>query len=76
MRVATDWLLDAVLPRQAVQLGMVRSWAVPLESASPETVRAPVGVQPRKRRPSGTGEGSGRTAGEDTAGDGEAGSGR
>jgi NADH dehydrogenase len=53
VRVATDWLLDAVLPRQAVQLGMVRSWAVPLESASPELVRAPAGVTPRKRRGSG-----------------------
>ncbi|MFC4495173.1 NAD(P)/FAD-dependent oxidoreductase [Streptomyces ovatisporus] len=36
VRVAADWLLDAVLPRQAVQLGLVRSWSVPLESASPE----------------------------------------
>lgn len=53
VRVATDWVLDAVLPRQAVQLGMVRSWAVPLESASPESVRAPAGVQPRKSRSAG-----------------------
>ncbi|MFE1880539.1 NAD(P)/FAD-dependent oxidoreductase [Streptomyces diastatochromogenes] len=36
VRVAADWLLDAVLPRQAVQLGLVRSWAVPLDTASPE----------------------------------------
>lgn len=36
VRVAADWLLDTVLPRQAVQLGLVRSWSVPLESASPE----------------------------------------
>ncbi|MDC0766414.1 NAD(P)/FAD-dependent oxidoreductase [Streptomyces sp. HD] len=41
IRVAADWLLDAVLPRQAVQLGLVRSWAVPLDTASPELVRAP-----------------------------------
>ncbi|MCA1219301.1 NAD(P)/FAD-dependent oxidoreductase [Streptomyces sp. 8L] len=34
VRVAADWLLDAALPRQAVQLGLVRSGAVPLESAS------------------------------------------
>ncbi|CAM5709348.1 FAD/NAD(P)-binding domain-containing protein OS=Streptomyces antimycoticus OX=68175 GN=SSPO_015580 PE=3 SV=1 [Streptomyces antimycoticus] len=43
VRVATDWLLDTVLPRQAVQLGMVPPWAVPLDTASPEvaqTVRA------------------------------------
>ncbi|MFD5383905.1 NAD(P)/FAD-dependent oxidoreductase [Streptomyces sp. NPDC127074] len=43
VRVATDWLLDAVLPRQAVQLGMVPPWAVPLDTESPEvaqTVRA------------------------------------
>ena len=55
--MAADWLLDAVLPRQAVQLGMVRSWAVPLESASPESVRAPAGVQPRRRRSGGKEEG-------------------
>ncbi|MFD7811793.1 NAD(P)/FAD-dependent oxidoreductase [Streptomyces sp. NPDC059785] len=36
VRVAADWLLDAVLPRQAVQLGLVRSWSVPLDTASPE----------------------------------------
>ncbi|MBU3865217.1 NAD(P)/FAD-dependent oxidoreductase [Streptomyces sp. 4503] len=43
VRVATDWLLDAVLPRQAVQLGLVPPWAVPLDTESPEvaqTVRA------------------------------------
>lgn len=43
VRVAADWLLDAVLPRQAVQLGLVRSWSVPLESASPEVARVPGG---------------------------------
>ncbi|GGN87464.1 hypothetical protein GCM10011579_080220 [Streptomyces albiflavescens] len=41
IRVASDWLLDAVLPRQAVQLGLVRSWSVPLDTASPELARAP-----------------------------------
>ncbi|MFF5757088.1 NAD(P)/FAD-dependent oxidoreductase [Streptomyces longwoodensis] len=49
VRVAADWLLDAVLPRQAVQLGLVRSWSVPLDTASPELVRmpdAPAGSQP------------------------------
>ncbi|MGK5531881.1 NAD(P)/FAD-dependent oxidoreductase [Streptomyces sp. URMC 129] len=40
-RVAADWLLDAVLPRQAVQLGMVRSESVPLDTASPELARTP-----------------------------------
>jgi NADH dehydrogenase len=40
VRVVADWLLDAALPRQAVQLGLVRSRAVPLESASPELGRA------------------------------------
>jgi NADH dehydrogenase len=39
VRVAADWLLDAVLPRQGVQLGLVRSGSVPLESASPELAR-------------------------------------
>jgi NADH dehydrogenase len=41
VRVAADWLLDAVLPRQAVQLGLVRSWSVPLDTASPELARMP-----------------------------------
>ena len=39
VRVAADWLLDAVLPRQAVQLGLLRSWSVPLDTASPELAR-------------------------------------
>ncbi|MFG2681576.1 FAD-dependent oxidoreductase [Streptomyces sp. NPDC048392] len=52
VRVAADWLLDAVLPRQAVQLGLVRSWSVPLESSSPEVARVPgrperTGTDPR-----------------------------
>ncbi|WP_405911384.1 NAD(P)/FAD-dependent oxidoreductase [Streptomyces longwoodensis] len=49
VRVAADWLLDAVLPRQAVQLGLVRSRSVPLDTASPELVRMPdasAGSQP------------------------------
>ncbi|WP_041759773.1 NAD(P)/FAD-dependent oxidoreductase [Pseudonocardia dioxanivorans] len=36
LRIAIDWALDAVLPRQCVQLGLVRSGAVPLDSAAPE----------------------------------------
>src|SRR4051812_15769833 len=32
VRTAADWALDAVLPRQSVQLGLVRSAAVPLET--------------------------------------------
>jgi NADH:ubiquinone reductase (H+-translocating) len=36
VRVATDWLLDAVLPRQAVQLGLVPAADVPLENSAPE----------------------------------------
>jgi NADH dehydrogenase len=39
LRVAADWLLDAVLDRQTVQLGLVRSPAVPLDTASPELPR-------------------------------------
>ena len=34
-RTAADWLLDALLPRQSVQLGLVRGTAVPLETATP-----------------------------------------
>jgi NADH dehydrogenase len=32
-RIAADWLLDALLPRQTVQLGLVRGSAVPLAAA-------------------------------------------
>ena len=35
-RVGADWVLDAALPRPAVQLGLVPANAVPLESSSPE----------------------------------------
>jgi NADH dehydrogenase len=37
-RVATDWLLDSVLFRQTVHLGLVTPQAVPLDTASPELV--------------------------------------
>ncbi|KUM78322.1 dehydrogenase [Streptomyces curacoi] len=47
VRVAADWLLDAVLPRQAVQLGLVREWSVPLDTASPELARVPGGPEKR-----------------------------
>ncbi|MGV9700416.1 FAD-dependent oxidoreductase [Streptomyces sp. NPDC003470] len=59
VRVAADWLLDAVLPRQAVQLGLVRSWSVPLESASPELARVPAGAAPRRTEDTTTGPGPG-----------------
>lgn len=35
LRIATDWLLDATLPRQTVQLGLVRGSAVPLAAGAP-----------------------------------------
>ena len=38
VRTATDWLLNVVLPRQTVQLGLVRSPSVPLETATPAVV--------------------------------------
>ncbi|WP_330336944.1 NAD(P)/FAD-dependent oxidoreductase [Streptomyces sp. NBC_00557] len=50
IRVAADWLLDAVLPRQGVQLGLVRSWSVPLDSASPELPRVPGGPEGKQGR--------------------------
>ncbi|HWM35848.1 MAG TPA: NAD(P)/FAD-dependent oxidoreductase [Streptomyces sp.] len=63
VRVAADWLLDAVLPRQAAQLGLVRSWSVPLESASPELAHPP------ERSAGAAGEsGSGGTAASGSAG--------
>jgi NADH dehydrogenase len=36
VRVSADWLLEAVLPRQAVQLGLLDPAAIPLDSATPE----------------------------------------
>ncbi|MFE9022570.1 FAD-dependent oxidoreductase [Streptomyces sp. NPDC007808] len=59
VRVAADWFLDAVLPRQAVQLGLVRSWAVPLDTASPELVRKPDGVGKRAAGAAGAAEADG-----------------
>jgi NADH dehydrogenase len=41
IRTAVDWILDAVVGRQTVQLGLVRSSAVPLDTASPELPRTP-----------------------------------
>jgi NADH:ubiquinone reductase (H+-translocating) len=35
VRTAVDWLLDAVMGRQTVQLGLVRPAAVPLQTAEP-----------------------------------------
>jgi NADH dehydrogenase len=35
LRIATDWLLDATLPHQTVQLGLVRGSAVPLAAGAP-----------------------------------------
>jgi NADH dehydrogenase len=39
-RAAADWLLNAVLPRQTVQLGLIRAPAVPLETATPARATA------------------------------------
>ncbi|HEY2949625.1 MAG TPA: NAD(P)/FAD-dependent oxidoreductase [Micromonosporaceae bacterium] len=40
IRTAVDWALEAVLPRQTVQLGLVRSPNVPLETAAPSAPAA------------------------------------
>ncbi|MFK0250768.1 NAD(P)/FAD-dependent oxidoreductase [Amycolatopsis azurea] len=39
VRTAADWALEAVTKRQTVQLGLVRSAAVPLDTDSPELPR-------------------------------------
>jgi NADH:ubiquinone reductase (H+-translocating) len=67
VRVAADWLLDAVLPRQAVQLGLVRSWSVPLDTASPELAR--VAGHPEDSSRSGARSGPGAATAEDAAED-------
>ncbi len=41
VRIACDWLLDAVLGRQAVQLGLVRAAAVPLDIDHPNPPPGP-----------------------------------
>jgi NADH:ubiquinone reductase (H+-translocating) len=43
VRTAVDWLLDTVLGRQSVQLGLVRGPHVPLDTDSPELPRITVG---------------------------------
>ncbi|MEW2166562.1 NAD(P)/FAD-dependent oxidoreductase [Streptomyces sp. NPDC007084] len=50
VRVAADWLLDAVLPRQSVQLGLVRAWSVPLDTSAPELARV-AGAPPGTKKP-------------------------
>ncbi|MFJ7335115.1 FAD-dependent oxidoreductase [Streptomyces sp. NPDC101116] len=64
VRVAADWLLDAVLPRQAVQLGLVRSWSVPLDTSSPEVARVAGG--PGQRQGAGARSGPGAALAADT----------
>jgi NADH dehydrogenase len=39
LRIASDWLLELVQPRQTAQLGLIQSSEVPLETASPELTR-------------------------------------
>ncbi|UNO44348.1 NAD(P)/FAD-dependent oxidoreductase [Streptomyces sp. MST-110588] len=56
VRVAADWTLEALLPRQGVQLGLVRSGSVPLDAATPELARVPAGPG----REDGSGQGNGR----------------
>ncbi|MEU6688059.1 FAD-dependent oxidoreductase [Streptomyces sp. NPDC046832] len=70
VRVAADWLLDAVLPRQAVQLGLVRSWSVPLDTSSPEVARVPGGPGQRQEAGARSGPGAALAADTDDGGDG------
>jgi NADH dehydrogenase len=39
VRTAAEWALDAVLPRETSELGLVRSGAVPLDTTFPELPR-------------------------------------
>jgi len=45
-RIATGWALDAVFPRQLVQLGLVRSGTVPLTAGTPEHPGLPTTATP------------------------------
>ena len=49
IRTAVDWLLDAALGRQSVQLGLVRSAAVPLDTTAP-AAHPPVRHQPEGKQ--------------------------
>ncbi|MEU3885653.1 FAD-dependent oxidoreductase [Streptomyces sp. NPDC029041] len=71
VRVAADWLLDAVLPRQAVQLGLVRSWSVPLDTSSPEVARVAGGPGQRQEASARSGPGAALAADTDDGGTGE-----
>jgi NADH dehydrogenase len=46
-RIATGWALDAVLSRQLVQLGLVRSGTVPLTAGTPEHPSVPTAAAPQ-----------------------------
>jgi NADH dehydrogenase len=50
VRVSADWLLDALLPRQGVQLGLVPPNAVPLDSAFPGAM-PDTGITAEKAQP-------------------------
>jgi NADH dehydrogenase len=47
VRVGSDWVLGALLPRQAVQLGLVPGASVPLDSSTPERITPPAQAVPR-----------------------------
>ncbi len=49
MRTAVDWAVEAVLPRQKTQLGLVRSRSVPLDTSSPEVPHHPLLAFPPDR---------------------------
>ena len=51
LRVAIGWALDAILPRQTVQLGLVRSGTVPLDTMSPEVPHLRSTVDVKRKRP-------------------------
>jgi NADH dehydrogenase len=53
IRIATDWALDAILPRQLVQMGLVRSAAVPLVSGTPEHPAGQAASEPASAAPKG-----------------------
>jgi NADH:ubiquinone reductase (H+-translocating) len=46
IRTAAEWALEAVLPRQSVQLGLVRAPDVPLDTTAPDLPHRPAGTRP------------------------------
>ncbi|WP_329090809.1 NAD(P)/FAD-dependent oxidoreductase [Streptosporangium sp. NBC_01469] len=69
VRIAGSWLLDLLVPRQTVQLDVVRGPAVPLSSATPEHPHGSGGEDPPKTNTSRKTDASRKTGASSQPGD-------